>query len=45
MMLSFEVTNLLSSSVSIDGDAHRLTTEDSDLRLLGETYQRVPIVN
>ena len=30
---------------AIDGEAHLLTTEDSDLRLLGETYQSVRIVN
>src|SRR6266404_7306778 len=30
---------------AVDGEAHLLTTEDSDLRLLGETYQGVPIVN
>jgi len=30
---------------AVDGEAHLLTTEDSDLRLLGETYQSVRIVN
>ncbi len=30
---------------AVDGEAHLLTTEDSDLRSLGETYQGVPIVN
>ena len=30
---------------AVDGEAHLLTTEDSDLRLLGETYQDVRIVN
>lgn len=30
---------------AVDGEAHLLTTEDSDLRLLGEKYQGVPIVN
>jgi hypothetical protein len=30
---------------AVDGEAHLLTTEDSDLRLLGETYQGVRIVN
>jgi predicted nucleic acid-binding protein len=30
---------------AVDGEAHLLTTEDSDLRLLGETYQGVPIVS
>ena len=30
---------------AVDGDAHLLTTEDSDLRSLGETYQSVRIVN
>ncbi len=29
----------------MDGEAHLLTTEDSDLRLLGDTYQDVPIVS
>ena len=30
---------------AVDGEANLLTTEDSDLRLLGETYQSVRIVN
>jgi predicted nucleic acid-binding protein len=30
---------------AVDGQAHLLTTEDSDLRLLGETYQTVRIVS
>lgn len=30
---------------AVDGEAHLLTTEDSDLRLLGGTYQDVPIVS
>jgi predicted nucleic acid-binding protein len=30
---------------AVDGEAHLLTTEDSDLRLLGDTYQDVPIVS
>jgi predicted nucleic acid-binding protein len=30
---------------AVDGEAHLLTTEDSDLRLLGETYQGVPVVS
>jgi predicted nucleic acid-binding protein len=30
---------------AVDGEAHLLTTEDSDLRSLGETYQGVRIVN
>jgi len=30
---------------AVDGEAHLLITEDSDLRLLGETYQGVRIVN
>jgi predicted nucleic acid-binding protein len=30
---------------AVDGEAHLLTTEDSDLRLLGDTYQSVRIVN
>lgn len=30
---------------AVDGDANLLTTEDSDLRLLGETYESVRIVN
>jgi hypothetical protein len=30
---------------AVDGEAHLLTTEDSDLRLLGDTYQNVPIVS
>lgn len=30
---------------AVDGEAHLLTTEDSDLRSLGETYQSVRIVN
>lgn len=30
---------------AVDGQAHLLTTEDSDLRSLGDTYQGVPIVN
>ncbi len=30
---------------AVDGEADLLTTEDSDLRLLGETYQGVRIVN
>lgn len=30
---------------AVDGKAHLLTTEDADLRLLGETYQSVRIVN
>jgi hypothetical protein len=29
----------------VDGEAHLLTTKDSDLRLLREIYQGVPIVN
>lgn len=32
-------------SCAVDGEAHLLTTEDSDLRSLGETYQSVRIVN
>jgi len=30
---------------AVDGNAHLLTTEDSDLHLLGSTYERVQIVN
>lgn len=30
---------------AVDREAQLLTTEDSDLRLLGETYQGVPIVS
>ena len=30
---------------AVDGGAHLLTTEDSDLGLLGDTYQDVPIVS
>ncbi len=30
---------------AVDGEAHLLTTEDADLRLLGDTYQSVPIVS
>jgi hypothetical protein len=30
---------------AVDGEAHLLTTENSDLRSLGETYQGVRIVN
>lgn len=30
---------------AVDGEAHLLTSEDSDLRLLGETYEGVRIVN
>jgi hypothetical protein len=30
---------------AVDGEAHLLTTEDSDLSLLGDTYQDVPIVS
>jgi len=30
---------------AVDGNAHLLTTEDSDLRLLGESYEDVRIVN
>ncbi len=30
---------------AVDGDAHLLTTEDSDLQLLGGTYEGVTIVN
>jgi hypothetical protein len=30
---------------AVDGEAHILTTEDSDLRSLGETYQSVRIVD
>ncbi len=30
---------------AVDGEAHLLTTEDSDLRLLGDTYQDVQIVS
>src|SRR5258706_6571069 len=30
---------------AVDGEAHLLTTEESDLRLLGDTYQDVPIVS
>ena len=30
---------------AVDGEAHLLTTEDSDLRLLVDTYQDVPIVS
>ena len=30
---------------AVDGEAHLLTTEDSDLRLLGDTYHSVRIVN
>jgi hypothetical protein len=30
---------------AVDGEAHLLTTEDSDLRLLGDTYQDVAIVS
>ncbi len=30
---------------AVDGEAHLLTTEDSDLRLLGDTYQDVPIIS
>ena len=30
---------------AVDGEAHLLTTEDSDLRLLGDTYESVRIVN
>ena len=30
---------------AVDGEAHLLTTEDSDLRLLGNTYQEVRIVS
>ena len=30
---------------AVDGEAHLLTTEDSDLRLLGDTYQDVPVVS
>ena len=30
---------------AVDGEAHLLTTEDSDLHLLGDTYQDVPIVS
>ncbi len=30
---------------AVDGEAHLLTTEDSDLRLLGDTYQDVRIVS
>ena len=29
----------------VDGEGHFLTTADSDLRLLGDTYQDVPIVS
>lgn len=30
---------------AVDGNAHLLTTEDSDLHLLGSTYEGVQIVN
>jgi predicted nucleic acid-binding protein len=30
---------------AVDGNAHLLTTEDSDLQLLGSTYESVQIVN
>ena len=30
---------------AVDGHAHLLTTEDSDLRLLGESYGNVQIVS
>lgn len=30
---------------AVDGEAHLLTTEDSDLRLLGDTYQDVSVVS
>ena len=29
---------------AVDGDAHLLTTEDSDLRLLGDSYEGVLII-
>lgn len=30
---------------AVDGEAHLLTTEDSELRLLGDTFQNAPIVS
>lgn len=30
---------------AVDGHAHLLTTEDSDLRLLGNSYEDVRIIN
>ena len=40
-----DVEDAVYLACAVDDEAHLLTTEDSDLRLLGDTYQDVPIVS